>query len=45
MRPALGEMRVAMLPALDKRFTTYTLEMESVINSSGVPSTPAMAHG
>jgi isopenicillin-N N-acyltransferase-like protein len=29
MRPILGEMRVAMLPALDKRFTTYTLEMES----------------
>jgi isopenicillin-N N-acyltransferase-like protein len=29
MRPLLGEMRVAMLPALDKRFTPYTLEMES----------------
>jgi hypothetical protein len=29
MRPILGEMCVAMLPALDKRFTTYTLEMES----------------
>ena len=29
MRPILGEMRVAMLPALDKRFTPYTLEMES----------------
>jgi isopenicillin-N N-acyltransferase-like protein len=29
MRPILGEMRVAMLPALDKRFTHYTLEMES----------------
>jgi isopenicillin-N N-acyltransferase like protein len=28
MRPELGEMRVAMLPALDKRFTDYTLEME-----------------
>jgi isopenicillin-N N-acyltransferase like protein len=28
MRPLLGEMRVAMLPALDKRFTQYTLEME-----------------
>ena len=24
----LAEMRVAMLPALDKRFTHYTLEME-----------------
>jgi isopenicillin-N N-acyltransferase like protein len=28
MRPLLGEMRVAMLPALDKRFTRHTLEME-----------------
>jgi isopenicillin-N N-acyltransferase-like protein len=28
MRPILGEMRVAMLPALDKRFTDYSLEME-----------------
>jgi isopenicillin-N N-acyltransferase-like protein len=28
MRPALGEMRVAMLPALDKTFTAYTLEMD-----------------
>jgi len=28
MRPILGEMRVAMLPALDKTFTEYTLEME-----------------
>jgi isopenicillin-N N-acyltransferase-like protein len=28
MRPILGEMRVAMLPALDKHFTHYTLEME-----------------
>jgi isopenicillin-N N-acyltransferase-like protein len=28
MRPILGEMRVAMLPALDRRFTRYTLEME-----------------
>ena len=29
MRPILGEMRVAMLPALDKRFTHYALEMEA----------------
>lgn len=29
MRPASGEMRVAMLPALDPRFTRYTLETES----------------
>lgn len=28
MRPAAGEMRVAMLPALDSRFTRYTLETE-----------------
>ena len=28
MRPILGEMRVARLPALDKRFTHYSLEME-----------------
>lgn len=27
MRPVLGEMQVAMLPALDKQFTRYTLEM------------------
>ena len=27
MRPASGEMQVAMLPALDKQFTRYTLEM------------------
>ena len=33
MRPILGEMRVAMLPALDKRFTQYTLEMESPARS------------
>jgi len=26
MRPALGEMRVAMLPALDKSFTRYSLD-------------------
>jgi isopenicillin-N N-acyltransferase like protein len=29
MRPILGEMRVAILPALDKRFTEYTLEMDA----------------
>jgi hypothetical protein len=29
MRPGRGEMRVAMLPALDPRFTRYTLETES----------------
>lgn len=45
MRPALGEMRVAMLPASDKRFTTYTLEMESVVDSAGVAPTPALVHG
>ncbi|MDE2450691.1 MAG: acyl-CoA--6-aminopenicillanic acid acyltransferase [Gammaproteobacteria bacterium] len=28
MRPAAGEMNVAMLPALDQRFTRYTLETE-----------------
>lgn len=28
MRPAAGEMRVAMLPALDRRFTRYSLETE-----------------
>ena len=27
MRPGLGEMRVAMLPALEKQFTQYTQEM------------------
>jgi isopenicillin-N N-acyltransferase-like protein len=31
MRPILGEMRVAMTPALDKRFTHYTLEMQSAV--------------
>ena len=38
MRPILGEMRVAMLPALDKRFTHYNLEMEDVATS---PTTEA----
>ena len=33
MRPSLGEMRVAMLPALDNRFTRYTLEMEVAASS------------
>ncbi len=28
MRPAAGEMNVAMLPALDRRFTRYSLETE-----------------
>jgi isopenicillin-N N-acyltransferase-like protein len=28
MRPAVGEMNVAMLPALDRRFTRYGLETE-----------------
>lgn len=28
MRPALGEMEIAVLPALDPTFTRYTLEME-----------------
>jgi isopenicillin-N N-acyltransferase like protein len=39
MRPILGEMRVAMLPALDKRFTHYTLEMEGAT----FPTTAAMS--
>lgn len=30
MRPRLGEMRVAMLPALDKHYTHYTLESATV---------------
>jgi len=38
MRPILGEMRVAMLPALDKRFTLYTLGMEGAT----FPTTEAM---
>jgi len=38
MRPILGEMRVAMLPALDKRFTLYTLGMEGATS----PTTQAM---
>jgi isopenicillin-N N-acyltransferase-like protein len=33
MRPRLGEMRVAMLPALDKHYTHYTLEMEGSATS------------
>jgi len=39
MRPLLGEMRVAMLPALDKRFTHYTLEMQG---AATFPTTAAM---
>ncbi len=40
MRPDRGEMQVCMVPALDeqKRFTTYTLEMDSIAASS-------LAHG
>jgi isopenicillin-N N-acyltransferase like protein len=34
MRPILGEMRVAMLPALDKRFTHYSLEMDGAPRSA-----------
>ena len=33
MRPILGEMRIAMLPALDKRFAHYNLEMEDAATS------------
>jgi len=28
MEPALGEMEVAMLPALSRSFASYTLDME-----------------
>jgi isopenicillin-N N-acyltransferase-like protein len=28
MEPALGTLEVAMLPALDRTFTTYALDME-----------------
>lgn len=41
MRPALGEMRIAMLPALDKRFTHYTLEMEATATSRTTAATRA----
>lgn len=34
MRPSLGEMRVAMLPALHKQFTRYTLEPATSAPSS-----------
>jgi len=34
MRPILGEMRVAMLPALGARFTDYTLDMEGAARSA-----------
>jgi isopenicillin-N N-acyltransferase like protein len=34
MRPILGEMRVAMLPALDKHFTHYTLQMEGAARAA-----------
>jgi isopenicillin-N N-acyltransferase-like protein len=37
MRPILGEMRVAMLPALDKRFTHYNLDMESAARPTPEP--------
>ena len=45
MRPLLGEMRVAMLPALDKRFTHYTLEMESGALGSGASYTATFPTG
>jgi isopenicillin-N N-acyltransferase like protein len=44
MRPILGEMRVAMLPALDKRFTHYTLEMEGATLSAGTAALAEEAH-
>jgi isopenicillin-N N-acyltransferase like protein len=34
MRPILGEMRIAMLPALDKHFTHYTLQMEGAAHAA-----------
>jgi isopenicillin-N N-acyltransferase-like protein len=40
MRPILGEMRVAILPALDKRFTQYTLEMDSAATLPAGQSRP-----
>ncbi|MDB5707203.1 MAG: peptidase acyl-coenzyme A:6-aminopenicillanic acid acyl-transferase [Sphingomonas bacterium] len=35
MQPALGLMEVAVLPALDPSFTSYTLEMESGVAANG----------
>jgi isopenicillin-N N-acyltransferase-like protein len=35
MRPGLGEMRVAILPALDPSFTCYTLEMDGAARMAG----------
>lgn len=35
MQPALGLMEVAVLPALDPSFTSFTLEMESVAGGNG----------
>jgi isopenicillin-N N-acyltransferase-like protein len=45
MRPILGEMCVAMLPALDERFTTYTLEMESAAGTGGGELQPLRGGG
>ncbi|MDT5223342.1 MAG: isopenicillin-N N-acyltransferase like protein, partial [Mycobacterium sp.] len=41
MRPILGEMCVAMVPSLDKRFTSYTLEMQSTVRSASEPDITA----
>jgi DNA-binding FadR family transcriptional regulator len=40
MRPILGEMRVAMLPALGNRFTRYHLVEQDLCRQFGVSRTP-----
>jgi isopenicillin-N N-acyltransferase-like protein len=43
MEPALGVMEVAPLPALNRRFTTYTLEGAPASRSAGDPQTLSTA--
>jgi isopenicillin-N N-acyltransferase-like protein len=43
MEPALGVMEVAPLPALNRQFTTYTLEVAAASRPAGDPQTPIAA--
>jgi isopenicillin-N N-acyltransferase-like protein len=43
MEPALGVMEVAPLPALNRQFTTYTLEVVAASRAAGDPQT--LIHG
>jgi isopenicillin-N N-acyltransferase like protein len=43
MEPERGVMEVAPLPALNRQFTTYTLDMATAVPASGDPQAIAKA--